>query len=75
MENIHTSPGHHEPQFDSKPIWRTFWILLGITLVELTLATIHLKTEFPPANHITQTRALITPASVYAVDSMNILTY
>jgi cytochrome c oxidase subunit IV len=33
--------------FDTKPIWRTFWILLGITMVELCLATIHLKTGFP----------------------------
>jgi cytochrome c oxidase subunit 4 len=41
------SHGHDTPKFDAKPIWRTFWILLGITLVELTLATIHLKTEWP----------------------------
>src|ERR1700721_4233816 len=33
--------------FDTKPIWRTFWILLGITMCELILATIHLKTGFP----------------------------
>jgi cytochrome c oxidase subunit 4 len=49
MENTQTAGNpHHEPEFSTKPIWRTFWILLGITLVELTLATIHLKTEFPP---------------------------
>jgi cytochrome c oxidase subunit 4 len=43
-----TTAGHHEqPHFDTKPIWRTFWILLGITMVELCLATIHLKTGFP----------------------------
>lgn len=40
-DNAHTS-------FDTKPIWRTFWVLLVITLVELTLATVHMKTEFPP---------------------------
>ncbi|HMH20466.1 MAG TPA: cytochrome C oxidase subunit IV family protein [Puia sp.] len=48
MENIQTVSHHHEPEFSTKPIWRTFWILLGITLVELILATIHLKTGFPP---------------------------
>jgi cytochrome c oxidase subunit 4 len=26
---------HHEHSFDSRAIWRTFWILLGITCVEL----------------------------------------
>jgi len=28
-------PNHAEHSFDSKAIWRTFWILLGITCVEL----------------------------------------
>jgi cytochrome c oxidase subunit 4 len=41
-----TAHGAHAT-FDTKPIWRTFWILLGITAVELILATIHLKTGFP----------------------------
>ena len=41
-----TAHGAHA-SFDTKPIWRTFWILLGITAVELILATIHLKTGFP----------------------------
>jgi hypothetical protein len=49
MENIQTAGSHHhEPEFSTKPIWRTFWVLLGITLVELVIATIHLKTGFPP---------------------------
>ena len=48
MSSIETTAGHKEPaHFDTKPIWRTFWILLGITMVELILATIHLKTGFP----------------------------
>jgi len=47
MENVQIDTGHHEPHFSTKPIIRTFWILLGITLVELLLATIHLKTGFP----------------------------
>jgi len=39
MENIHADHGGNPEQADStvKVIWRTFWILLGITLVELTL--------------------------------------
>ena len=43
----HDNAAHAHGSFDTKPIWRTFWILLGITAVELLLATIHLKTGFP----------------------------
>src|SRR5215210_3687596 len=44
MENAHSTTthttahfGHSEPEFSTKTIWRTFWILLGITCVELTI--------------------------------------
>ena len=40
MENIGVkSPAHHaeEPSFDRSAIWRTFWVLLVITCVELTI--------------------------------------
>jgi cytochrome c oxidase subunit 4 len=49
MSSIETTSTHGKAHasFDTKPIWRTFWILLGITMVELILATIHLKTGFP----------------------------
>lgn len=30
-----------------KTIWRTFWILLGVTVVEIGLAFLHLYTGFP----------------------------
>lgn len=28
---------HHEPSSSTKRIWKTFWLLLGITIVELAL--------------------------------------
>ena len=28
---------HHEPSGDTKRIWKTFWLLLGITVVELLM--------------------------------------
>lgn len=28
---------HHEPATDTKRIWRTFWLLLGITIIELAM--------------------------------------
>lgn len=50
MEHTQTagSSHGHEGGFNTKPIIRTFWILLGITLLELVIATIHLKTGLPP---------------------------
>jgi len=48
MENVHTSAseGHHEPSFNVKLIWRTFWILLIITVVELVMAIAYYETHF-----------------------------
>lgn len=40
MENVHTTSahqGHAEPSFSTKAIWRTFWILLVITCIELVI--------------------------------------
>ncbi len=40
MENFEatqTEQHHGEHSFDTKAIWRTFWILLGITCVELII--------------------------------------
>ena len=41
MDTAHSTTsvhqGHAEPTFNSKVIWKTFWILLGITCVELIL--------------------------------------
>jgi len=39
-QHTHTSSEvtyHHEPAEGTKRIWKTFWLLLGITLVELAL--------------------------------------
>lgn len=68
MENIQAAPTHHhEPEFSTKPIWRTFWILLGITLVELTLATIHLKTGFPPKYVLNGVYLILTLAKAFYI--------
>ena len=54
MENVHTSTseGHHEPSFSTKLIWRTFWILLIITVVELALAILYYETDFLPKHFL-----------------------
>jgi len=69
MSNVDTTTtGHREqPHFDTKPIWRTFWILLGITLVELCLATIHLKTGFPPKYVLNGIYLILTCAKAFYI--------
>jgi cytochrome c oxidase subunit IV len=68
MENVHPiDTGHHEPSFSTKPIIRTFWILLGITLVELLLATIHLKTGFPPKYVLNGIYLILTCAKAFYI--------
>src|SRR5215472_16842655 len=53
--------------FDTRPIWRTFWILLVITLVELALATIHLKTAFPPKYVLNGVYLILTCAKAFYI--------
>lgn len=67
MSSIETAGHHEQPHFDTKPIWRTFWILLGITLAELTLATIHLKTGFPPRLVVNGVYLILTCAKAFYI--------
>jgi len=70
MEHTKTiDTGHSEPHFDTKPIWRTFWILLGITLFELLLATIHIKTDgrFPPKLALNGMYLILTCAKAFYI--------
>src|SRR6202000_1597734 len=63
-----TAQGHGaHATFDTKPIWRTFWILLGITMVELCLATIHLKTGFPPKYVLNGIYLILTCAKAFYI--------
>jgi cytochrome c oxidase subunit IV len=41
---VHHEEGEHS--FSKKAIWRTFWVLLIITIVELALAIIYYETHF-----------------------------
>ncbi|MBS1947933.1 MAG: cytochrome C oxidase subunit IV family protein [Bacteroidetes bacterium] len=44
--------GHAEPSFSTKLIWRTFWVLLIITVIELALAIIYYETHFLPKHFL-----------------------
>lgn len=65
--NTETTHDNAHATFDTKPIWRTFWILLGITLVELTLATIHLKTGFPSKYVLNGIYLILTAAKAFYI--------
>src|SRR5258708_37662285 len=68
MSDSQATTGHvAEAHFDTKPIWRTFWILLGITMVELVLATIHLKTGFPPKYVLNGIYLILTCAKAFYI--------
>ncbi|HJT74416.1 MAG TPA: cytochrome C oxidase subunit IV family protein [Chitinophaga sp.] len=50
MAHTHTEAVHEEHVHDAstKGIWKTFWILLVITIIEVGLAFLHLETGIPP---------------------------
>ena len=56
MDQSHSSETelHHgeEHSFSTKAIWRTFWILLAITVVELVLAIWYYETDFLPKHFL-----------------------
>lgn len=50
MEHAHHTSEvthHHEPSDSTKRIWRTFWLLLIITVIELVLGLIMYATDAP----------------------------
>ncbi|HLY71559.1 MAG TPA: cytochrome C oxidase subunit IV family protein [Puia sp.] len=51
-DTVVETPGHGEPSFSTKIIWRTFWILSIITVVELALAILYYKTDFLPKHFL-----------------------
>ena len=51
-DTVVQTPGHAEPSFSTKIIWRTFWILSVITVVELALAILYYKTDFLPKHFL-----------------------
>ena len=72
MENIQsaaTAELHHgdEHTFSTKVIWRTFWILLIITVVELVLAILYYETDFLPKHFLNGIFVLGTLAKAFFI--------
>jgi cytochrome c oxidase subunit IV len=68
MENVHTTAAHGEGQsFDTKAIWRTFRILLYITLFELLLAILYYKFQFIPKHYLNGVFIILTLAKAFYI--------
>jgi cytochrome c oxidase subunit IV len=53
--------------FDTKAIWRTFWILLGITVFELIIAIIYFETHFFPKHLLNGVFVIMTLAKAFFI--------
>ena len=53
--------------FDTKAIWRTFWILLGITVFELIIAIIYYETHFFPKHILNGVFVIMTLAKAFFI--------
>ena len=69
MDHSHTTselPGE-KSSFDTKAIWKTFWILLGITLFELVIAIIYFETHFFPKHILNGVFIIMTLAKAFFI--------
>ncbi len=68
MSDVHVdAAGHGEPSFSTKAIWKTFWILLIITVVELLLAILYYKTRFLPKHFLNGVFVIGTLAKAFFI--------
>jgi len=72
----HTHFEKEKSSFNTKAVWRTFWILLCITVFELIIAIIYYETSFLPKHMLngvfiimTLTKAFFYCCGVYASGS------
>jgi cytochrome c oxidase subunit 4 len=69
MDSPHSSTGlaPEKNSFDTKAIWRTFWILLAITVFELIIAIIYYETSFLPKHFLNGVFVIMTLAKAYFI--------
>jgi cytochrome c oxidase subunit IV len=69
MENIQTAPAEQieSEHFDTKIIWRTFRILLYITIGELILAILYYETHFIPKHILNGVFIILTLAKAFYI--------
>ncbi len=59
--------GKDKSSFDTKAVWRTFWILLCITVVELIIAIIYFETHFFPKHLLNGVFIIMTLAKAFFI--------
>src|SRR6202051_3674539 len=59
--------GKDKSSFDSKSVWRTFWILLCITVFELIIAIVYYETHFFPKHLLNGVFIIMTLAKAFFI--------
>jgi cytochrome c oxidase subunit IV len=59
--------GKDKSSFDSKAVWRTFWILLCITVFELIVAIVYYETHFFPKHILNGVFIIMTLAKAFFI--------
>jgi len=69
MDSSHTTTGFEKEKnsFDTKAIWKTFWILLAITVFELIVAIIYFETHFFPKHILNGVFVIMTLAKAFFI--------
>ena len=70
MDSSHTNAGglaQEKNSFDTKAIWKTFWILLAITVFELIIAIIYYETQFFPKHILNGVFVIMTLAKAFFI--------
>jgi cytochrome c oxidase subunit IV len=59
--------GKDKSSFNQKAVWRTFWILLAITVFELIIAIIYFETHFFPKHILNGVFVIMTLAKAFFI--------
>jgi cytochrome c oxidase subunit 4 len=59
--------GKDKSTFDTKAVWRTFWILLVITVIELIIAIVYYETHFFPKHILNGVFIIMTLAKAFFI--------
>ena len=63
----HTHFEKEKSSFNTKAVWRTFWILLCITVFELIIAIIYYETSFLPKHMLNGVFIIMTLAKAFFI--------
>jgi cytochrome c oxidase subunit IV len=70
MDSANTHTGElpkEKSTFDTRAVWRTFWILLAITVFELIIAIIYFETHFFPKHILNGVFVIMTLAKAFFI--------